>query len=83
MISNYPNPFNPTTTISYEIPFGGLVKIKAYDITGKEIITLVNEYKQAGRYSVDFNGSNFSSGVYFYTFESNKFVQTNRMVLIK
>lgn len=80
---NYPNPFNPTTTISYSIPKDGLVNIRVYDITGREIRTLVNEIKVTGNYSIVFNGSNLSSGVYFYKIEAGDFVQTKRMVLIK
>lgn len=80
---NYPNPFNPSTTISYDIPKDGLVKIKIYDITGREIKTLVNELKTAGRYAVSFNGGNIASGIYFYRIEAGDFIQTKRMMLIK
>ncbi|MFZ4590520.1 MAG: T9SS type A sorting domain-containing protein [Ignavibacteria bacterium] len=80
---NYPNPFNPTTKINYALPKTGLVTMKIYDITGREIQTLVNEVKQAGYYSVDFNGSALPSGVYFYMLKSGDFVMTKRMVLIK
>ncbi|MDQ3021131.1 MAG: T9SS type A sorting domain-containing protein [Bacteroidota bacterium] len=80
---NYPNPFNPTTTISYTIPIDGIVKIKVYDITGKEIKILENEFKTAGSYSVNFNGSNLASGVYFYKLELKEFSEVKRMLLIK
>ncbi len=80
---NYPNPFNPTTKINFALPKQGFVSLKIYDITGREIQTLVNEVKQAGYYSVDFNGSSLSSGVYFYMIKSGDFVMTKRMVLIK
>jgi hypothetical protein len=80
---NYPNPFNPTTKINYALPKTGLVTMKIYDVTGREIHTLVNDVKQAGNYSVDFNGSSLSSGVYFYKIQSGDFVMTKRMVLIK
>lgn len=80
---NFPNPFNPTTTIKYTLPKNGLVTIKIYDITGREIKTLVNEIKQTGKYSIDFNGSELASGVYFYRLQSGDFVMTKRMVLIK
>lgn len=81
---NYPNPFNPTTRISFELPEEGRTSLVIYDMLGKEVIKLVNnENKSAGRYTVEFNGSNLSSGVYFYRLESNKFEQTMRMVLIK
>jgi hypothetical protein len=63
---NYPNPFNPVTNIGYEIPQDAKVTMKVYDITGREIITLVNEYKTAGYHTVKFNASDYSSGMYFY-----------------
>jgi hypothetical protein len=80
---NYPNPFNPTTKINYALPKTGLVTMKIYDITGREIKVLVNEVKQAGYYSIDFNGSSLASGVYFYRIIAGDFIVTKRMVLIK
>jgi hypothetical protein len=80
---NYPNPFNPSTTIKYALPKDGLVSIKIYDITGREIKNLVNEVKQAGYHTVLFNASNLSSGMYFYRIQSGDFIQTKKMVLIK
>jgi hypothetical protein len=80
---NYPNPFNPVTNIKYQIPKDGLVTLKVYDITGREIANLVKEYKQAGYYTVSFNGSNFASSVYFYRIQSGDFMQVKKMVLIK
>ena len=80
---NYPNPFNPVTKINYALPKQGFVSLKIYDITGREIQTLVNEVKQEGYYTVDFNGSHLSSGVYFYRIQSGNFVNVKRMVLIK
>lgn len=80
---NYPNPFNPSTTIKYSLPKDGKVTLKIYDITGKEIKTLVNDIKLAGNYTIDFNGSNLASGVYFYRIQTGDFVQTKRMVLVK
>ena len=80
---NYPNPFNPVTNIKYQLPKDGLVTLKVYDITGREIAKLVNEVKQAGFYTASFNGSNFASGVYFYRIQSGDFIQVKRMVLIK
>ncbi|MFZ4591776.1 MAG: T9SS type A sorting domain-containing protein [Ignavibacteria bacterium] len=80
---NYPNPFNPVTKINFALPKQGFVTLKIYDITGREVKTLVNEFKQSGYYSVDLNGSNLASGVYFYRIQSNDFVMTKRMVLIK
>ena len=80
---NYPNPFNPVTKISFALPKQGFVTLKVYDILGKEVATLVNEVKNQGSYSVDFNASNFSSGVYFYKLETNGFSDIKRMMLIK
>ncbi|MFA5011455.1 MAG: T9SS type A sorting domain-containing protein [Ignavibacteria bacterium] len=80
---NYPNPFNPNTKINFALPKQGFVSLKIYDITGREIKTLVNEVKQAGYYTVDFNGSNLSSGVYFYKIQSGDFSSVKRMVLVK
>ena len=83
LAQNYPNPFNPVTKISFALPTQGFVSLKIYDITGREIKTLVNEIKQAGYYTVNFNSSNLSSGVYFYRIQSGDFVQTKRMVILK
>ena len=80
---NYPNPFNPVTKISYALPKSGFISLKVYDMLGKEVATLVNEQKTAGTYSVDFNASQFSSGVYFYKIVTNGFSDIKRMVLIK
>ena len=85
---NYPNPFNPTTMISYQIPTTGMVRLEVCDILGRTLATLVNEEKSAGQYSVTFNGSNFTSGVYFYrinliTGDSKLFSQSNKMILTK
>jgi len=59
------------------------VKIKIYDALGKEIMTIVNEFKEAGKYNVSFNGVNFSSGIYYYRIEAGSFIQTKKMLLIK
>jgi len=80
---NYPNPFNPVTKINFAIPKQGIVSLKIYDVLGREVKTLVNEIKTAGFYSVDFNGNDFASGVYFYRLESASFKDTKRMLLIK
>ncbi len=80
---NYPNPFNPTTTIRYAIPEDNFVSIKLYDVLGNEVITLVNEQKQAGRYEMLFNASNISSGVYYYQISSGSFIQTRKLMLMK
>ncbi|MEO8665706.1 MAG: T9SS type A sorting domain-containing protein [Ignavibacteria bacterium] len=80
---NYPNPFNPATKISFEIPASEKVTIKVYDATGRVVDVLLNEFKNEGRYEVSFNGSNLSSGVYFYSLISENFKATKKMVLLK
>jgi Subtilase family/Secretion system C-terminal sorting domain len=80
---NYPNPFNPSTKINYELPKSNFVLLKIYNVLGKEVATLVNEKQNAGAYSVEFNGSNLSSGIYFYKIQSGEFSDVKRMVLIK
>jgi hypothetical protein len=80
---NYPNPFNPTTKINFAIPKQGFVSLKVYDILGRMVSQLVNEVKTAGTYSVDFNASNFASGIYFYKLEVNNFTDVKRMMFLK
>ncbi|MGE5458791.1 MAG: T9SS type A sorting domain-containing protein [Methanococcaceae archaeon] len=80
---NYPNPFNPTTEIKYSVPVSGFVSLKIYDILGKEISSLVSEQKDAGEYTVTFNGSRYPSGVYFYTIRSGSFTETKKIILLK
>lgn len=81
--NNYPNPFNPTTNIIFDIPKNSFVKLKIYDVSGKELIALVNEDLTAGSYNYQWDASSFTSGVYFYRLEANDFVETKRMVLLK
>ncbi|MGK9478028.1 T9SS type A sorting domain-containing protein, partial [Melioribacter sp. OK-6-Me] len=83
LFKNYPNPFNPSTTIEYYLPKSGKVTIKIFDSLGKEIETLVNEHKQAGHYQVIFNARNLPSGVYYYSLISGSTIITKSMVLIK
>lgn len=90
---NYPNPFNPKTVISYQLPVSSESTLKIFDVLGNEIATLVDEYKQAGRYEVEFNISSiagsvsakggYASGVYFYQLKAGEFVQTKKMLLLK
>jgi hypothetical protein len=84
---NYPNPFNPVTKINYELPKDGKVKIVIYDILGREIKSLVNnEFKTAGRYTVEFNGTQYASGVYFYRIQvegGKGYTAVKKMVLVK
>lgn len=80
---NYPNPFNPNTTINYSIANPGFVTVKIFNILGEEIGQLVNEYKNTGSYSVNFDASKLSSGIYFYSLSSGSFVQTKKMIILK
>jgi len=80
---NYPNPFNPATKISFDIPKDGMVTLKVYDYIGREVATLVNEHRSAGYYSIEFNGSNLTSGIYFYKLVSNGKTKVMKMSLIK
>ena len=80
---NFPNPFNPATTIRFSVPKNSFVSLKVYDLAGKEISNLVNGTLTAGNYEADFDGSGLTSGVYFYTLKTNGFTDTKRMTLIK
>ena len=80
---NFPNPFNPKTTISYSIPQTNFVTIKVYDVLGKEVATLVNEVKSIGNYNVEFNASILTSGIYFYRMQAGSFVETKKLILLK
>jgi hypothetical protein len=82
---NYPNPFNPSTVISYSIPSAGYITLKVYDMLGRKVATLVDEYKQPGSYSYLFLTDNFqlSSGVYFYIITAGKYTQCRKMILLK
>jgi hypothetical protein len=80
---NYPNPFNPTTKINFNVAKNGFVSMKVYNILGKEVANLVNGNYNTGSYSVDFNASKLSSGVYFYSIEVNGFKDIKKMMLVK
>ncbi|MBK9331431.1 MAG: VCBS repeat-containing protein [Ignavibacteria bacterium] len=80
---NYPNPFNPVTVINFDIAEKSFVTLKIYDNTGREIASLVDEFKPAGYYTVTFNASGFASGVYYYRLTSDKFYSTKKLILIK
>ncbi|MBK7105282.1 MAG: T9SS type A sorting domain-containing protein [Ignavibacteriae bacterium] len=82
-VSNYPNPFNPTTTIQYSLPSAGYTELKVYNSLGQIVEELVSEYKTEGTYNVSFNASKLSSGIYFYTLRSGKFIKTNKMILVE
>jgi photosystem II stability/assembly factor-like uncharacterized protein len=80
---NYPNPFNPTTKIKFNVAKTGEVKIIVFDVTGREVQTLVNESLKPGTYEAAFDGSQFTSGIYFYRLQANDFTETKKMTLIK
>ncbi|MDP3149058.1 MAG: FISUMP domain-containing protein [Ignavibacteria bacterium] len=83
VFQNYPNPFNPNTTIRYDLPKEGMVTIKIYDLLGREVKTLVDEYKSAGSYNVEFNASNLSSGTYIYRMVTENFTEIKKLILMK
>lgn len=80
---NYPNPFNPATTIRYEVPQASFVSLKVYNLIGQEVAVLVNDMKQPGSYTIRFNASNLSSGIYLYKLSSGKNIITKKMVILK
>jgi hypothetical protein len=80
---NYPNPFNPKTIIKFQLPVTNYVKLIVYDILGKEVTVLVNGKKSAGAYQVQFDGTNYPSGVYFYTLQAEDFSSTKKLILLK
>ena len=83
LLQNFPNPFNPHTLINYQLPVGGNVSLKVYDILGNEIKTLVAGYKPAGKYTVEFNAAGLPSGVYFYRLRVGNYTDTRKMILMK
>ena len=82
-ISAYPNPFNPTTTLSFTLPSGGNVSLTVYDVSGREVITLLDGYKSTGSHAVTFDAKNLTSGVYFARLEAGEFRQTRKILLVK
>lgn len=80
---NYPNPFNPTTKIDFDLPRDGFVRLKLFDINGREIKTLVNEYRNSGYYSINLEASALSTGVYIYRLEAGNFISTKKLILLK
>ncbi|MCB0285734.1 MAG: T9SS type A sorting domain-containing protein, partial [Calditrichaeota bacterium] len=80
---NYPNPFNPSTTIAFALPESQKISLKIFDITGKEIATLISGDRPAGSYQITFDASNLASGIYFYQLNAGSFSATKRMMLIK
>ena len=82
-MQNYPNPFNPVTNIVFDLPSASFTRLTVYDILGREIAVLVNEQLRAGSYKVDWNATNYPSGIYFYKIETEGFSNSKKMVLIK
>ncbi|OGU65020.1 MAG: hypothetical protein A2440_09240 [Stygiobacter sp. RIFOXYC2_FULL_38_25] len=83
LVQNFPNPFNPETVIKFELPQASFVKLRVYNTLGEEVGNLINEKKDAGIYSVDFNAKHLPSGVYLYRLETNGYTQTKKMILLK
>ncbi len=83
LLQNYPNPFNPSTKISWQSPVGSHQTLKVFDVLGNEVATLVDEYREAGKYEVDFNGKNLATGMYIYKLQTGGFVETKKMILLR
>ena len=83
LAQNYPNPFNPVTTIQYSIPQRSSVTLKVFDVLGNEVATLVNEYREAGRYEIEFDATGLASGIYFYKLQAGNYVETKKMILMR
>jgi hypothetical protein len=80
---NFPNPFNPSTTISFSLPQSQNVELKVFDMLGNEVALLLDEYKSAGEHKIEFNGSELSTGIYFYQMKAGDFIKTKKLVLLK
>jgi hypothetical protein len=80
---NYPNPFNPSTVISWQTAVGSRQTIKVYDILGNEVATVIDEYREAGKYQIEFNATELASGVYFYQLRAGDYVSVKKMVLLR
>jgi hypothetical protein len=83
LAQNFPNPFNPTTTIQFHIPLSSFATLKVYNLLGQEVATLVHEEMESGTYSVSWNAASYSSGLYFYKLQAGEFAETKRMILLK
>ncbi len=83
LFQNYPNPFNPSTTIQFSLPQAGIVTLKIYNLLGEEVKTLVDEYRELGNHSVQFNANSLASGIYFYRIQAGSFNQVKKMLLLK
>jgi hypothetical protein len=80
---NYPNPFNPSTTIKYSVKQNEFVTLDIFDVSGRIVSSLINDYRTAGEYNVNFNAANLPSGIYFYSLKAGEFSETKKMILIK
>uniref|UniRef100_A0A7V3E810 T9SS type A sorting domain-containing protein n=1 Tax=Ignavibacterium album TaxID=591197 RepID=A0A7V3E810_9BACT len=80
---NYPNPFNPTTRISWQSPVNSQQTLKVYDVLGNEVATLVDEFREAGRYEIEFDASKLSSGIYLYQLQAGSYIETKKMILLQ
>jgi hypothetical protein len=83
LYQNYPNPFNPVTVISYQLAVNSFVTVRVYDVLGREVVTLMDDKKTAGSYTIQWDASRYPSGVYFYRLRAGSFIETKKMVLIK
>jgi hypothetical protein len=83
LAQNFPNPFNPTTTIQFSLPQAGDVSLKIYNLLGEEVKTLIDEYKEIGNHSVQFNANNLASGMYLYRLQAGSFIETKKMILLR
>ncbi|WP_407931627.1 T9SS type A sorting domain-containing protein, partial [Ignavibacterium album] len=83
LYQNYPNPFNPSTKISWQSSVSSWQTLKVYDVLGKEVASLVDEFKPAGNYEIEFDARNISSGIYFYELKTNTFCDQKKMIVIK
>jgi len=83
LFENYPNPFNPSTQITYQIPKDGFVNLIVYNALGQEVAKLVNQHQSSGKYSIKFSANNLPSGVYIYKLQANEFSSVKKMILTK
>ena len=83
LLQNYPNPFNPVTVIRYSVPVKDHISLTVYDLLGREVSMLVNDVQSAGSYTIEFNASRLSSGIYFYQLRTGRFSETKKMMMLK
>ncbi|MCB9070487.1 MAG: T9SS type A sorting domain-containing protein [Calditrichae bacterium] len=80
---NYPNPFNPSTRIAFELPTAATVKLTVFNLAGQEVAKLVNEQRNAGRHEITFEAGNLPSGIYFYRIQAGNYISTRKMMLVR